>query len=139
MLKGIPPVISPELMYVLMCMGHGEEIVLADADFPALTHAKKIIRLDGVRTADLLDAILLFFPLDPFVERPVASMDCSPWGPEPESYEVYRRILRRHCTNFTDFELMERFDYYRRAECAAAVVVTSEPDGNVLLKKGPVN
>lgn len=138
MLRGIPACISPDLMHALMTMGHGDEIVLADADFPAATHAKRLIRADGVEVETLLKAILQFFPLDSFVEKPVLTMDCSEWGDEPESYERFRKTIREADVGFTDFELLRRFDLYSRAENAYAVVVTSEADGNLILKKGPV-
>jgi L-fucose mutarotase len=138
MLRNIPACISPDLMHALMTMGHGDEIVLADADFPAATHAKRLIRADGVDVATLLSAILPFFPLDSFVDSPVLTMDCSEWGDEPESYERFRKIIRDADGSFTDFELLKRFDLYKRAADAYAVVVTSEADGNVILKKGPV-
>ena len=138
MLKNIPVVISPDLIHALMSMGHGEEIVFADADFPAGAYSKKIIRMDGVRIETLLEAILPFFPLDSFVEHPAITMDCSEWGPEPESYERYRQVIRKSDGSFTDFEFLKRFDFYDRAAQASVVVVTSEPDGNVILKKGPV-
>ena len=138
MLRNIPACISPDLMHALMTMGHGDEIVLADADFPAATHCQGLIRADGVDVATLLEAILPFFPLDTFVEKPVTTMDCSEWGDEPESYERFRAIIRKHFDGFTDFELVKRFDLYERAAKAYAVVVTSEADGNVILKKGPV-
>ena len=138
MLRNIPPCISPDLMHALMTMGHGDEIVLADADFPAATFSRRLIRADGLDVGTLLEAILPFFPLDSFVERPVLSMDCSEWGDEPESYERFRRIIRKADGDFTDFELLERFDLYERAKNAYAVVVTGEADGNLILKKGPV-
>jgi L-fucose mutarotase len=138
MLRTIPACISPDLMHALMSMGHGDEIVLADADFPATTYSKRLIRADGLDVAVLLEAILPFFPLDQFVERPVITMDCSEWGDEPESYERFRAIIKKHQADFKDFELEKRFDLYKRATDAYAVVVTSEADGNVILKKGPV-
>jgi len=138
MLKNIPPCISPDLMHALMSMGHGEEIVLADADFPAVSNSRKLIRADGLDVATLLEAILPFFPLDPFVEKPVITMDCSEWGDEPESYNRFREIIKKHNDDFKDFKLEKRFDLYRRAGDAYAVVVTSEADGNLILKKGPV-
>ena len=138
MLRNIPACISPDLIYALMSMGHGDEIVLADADFPAATHCQRLIRADGVDVATLLEAILPFFPLDSFVDKPAITMDCSEWGDEPESYERFRIIIRKHYDKFTDFELEKRFDLYERARNAYAVVVTSEADGNVILKKGPV-
>jgi len=138
MLRNIPACISPDLMHALMSMGHGDEIVLADADFPAATHSRRLIRADGLDVCTLLDAILPFFPLDTFVEKPVITMDCSEWGDEPESYERFRKVIKRHDKNFTDFELLKRFELYERVKNAYAVVVTSEADGNVILKKGPV-
>ena len=138
MLRNIPACISPDLMHALMTMGHGDEIVFADADFPAATHSKRLIRADGVDMATLLEAVLPFFPLDSFVEKPAITMDCSPWGDEPESYERFREIIRKYEPKFTDFELVERFALYERAAGAYAVVVTGEADGNVILKKGPV-
>lgn len=138
MLRNIPACISPEMMYTLMSMGHGDEMVLADADFPAETNSDNVIRADGLDVATLLEAILPFFPLDPFVDPPAITMDCSEWGDEPESYERFRKIIKKHYDKFTDFELEKRFDLYERARKAFAVIVTSEADGNVILKKGPV-
>lgn len=138
MLRNIPACISPDLMHALMSMGHGDEIALADADFPAATHSRRLIRADGVDVQTLLDAILPFFPLDGFVDKPAISMDCSPWGDEPESYQRFRTIITNHEPKFTDFELLERFEFYERARSAYAVVATSEADGNVILKKGPI-
>jgi L-fucose mutarotase len=137
MLRGIPSCISPDLMHGLMSMGHGEEILFADADFPACSNSRRVLRADGVEVAALLEALVPFFPLDPFVEHPAVTMDCSEWGDEPGSYERFRTILRRYA-HFTDFSYLRRFDFYERARMAYAVVVTSEADGNVMLKKGPV-
>jgi L-fucose mutarotase len=138
MLRNIPACISPDLMHALMSMGHGDEIVLADADFPAETNSRGVIRADGLDVVTLLDAVLPFFPLDTFVEKPAVTMDCSEWGDEPESYGRFRKIIKQHHKNFKDFELLKRFEFYERAKNAFAVVVTSEADGNVILKKGPV-
>ena len=136
MLKNIPVCISPDLMHALMSMGHGDEIVLADADFPAATYAKRLIRVDGLDVGTLLEAILPFFPLDTFVEKPVITMDCSEWGDEPKSYERFRKIIKKYHEKFSDFELIKRFDFYKRTQNAFAIVATSEPDGNLILKKG---
>ena len=134
MLKNIPACISPHLMFHLMSMGHGDEIVLADGDFPADTCSQRVIRADGLMLPALLEAILPFFPLDPFVEKPVAIM--APVGDEPEEWEAYRRILKANAQKFDDFDYVERFDFYKMAAKAYAVVATSEPDGNLILKKG---
>ena len=138
MLKKIPACISPDLMHAMMSMGHGDELVLADADFPAESNNDFVIRADGIDVATLLEAILPFFPLDPFVEKPAITMDCSEWGDEPESYNRFRKIIKKHYDKFSDFELEKRFDLYDRASEAFVVVVTNEADGNVILKKGPV-
>ena len=125
-------------MHALMSMGHGDEIAFADADFPAASNARRLIRADGLRVGQLLEAVLPFFPLDRFVEKPVVTMDCSEWGPEPESYQRFRDILKKHDPRFKDFALLPRMDFYARAAAAFAIVVTGEPDGNLILKKGPV-
>jgi len=139
MLRNIPGCISPDLMHALMSMGHGDEIILADADFPAATCARRLIRADGIPLAILLEAILPFFPLDSFVDHPVATMDPAGWGgQEPESYRRFRETIKRHAAGFQGFELIDRQDFYYRARQAYAVVVTGEADGNLLLKKGPV-
>ena len=78
MLLGIPKIISPDLLKVLMEMGHGDEIVLADANFPAASHAQRLVRCDGHAIPDLLDAILQLFPLDPYVAKPAALMELVP-------------------------------------------------------------
>jgi L-fucose mutarotase len=137
-LKNIPACISPDLMHSLMSMGHGDEIVFADADFPGVSNSKILLRSDGVDVKILLNAVLPFFPLDTFVERPVITMDCSEWGDEPESYTEFRKIIKRYHPQFIDFEFEKRFDFYRRASKAFAVVITSESDGNAIIKKGPV-
>lgn len=137
MLKNIPACLSPELMHAMMSMGHGDEIVLADADFPGAACAKRLIRADGVPLDVLLKAVLPFFPLDPFVKQPVATMDYRSWSAtEPESYRRFRQIFMEYQAKITDFELVERFAFYERARCAFAVVMTAEPDGNLILKKG---
>ncbi len=139
MLRNIPACISPDLMHALMSMGHGDEIVLADADFPAASCSRRLIRADGLPITAILEAVLPFFPLDPFVEKPVITMDPASWGgPEPGSYRLFREIIRRHDKKFQDFQLISRFDFYERAKNAYAVIATGEADGNLILKKGPV-
>jgi L-fucose mutarotase len=136
MLKEIPGCISPELMCYMMQMGHGDELILADRDFPGHTFAKRVIRADGLSVATLLDAILKFFPLDPFVDKPVAMM--APTDEEPVEWAEFRKIVTSHDKSVTDFEFVERFEFYERTKGSFVVVVTGEPDGNVILKKGVV-
>lgn len=139
MLRNIPACISPDLMHALMTMGHGDEILFADADFPAADLAKRLIRADGLDVAPLLKAVLPLFPLDSFVPTPAFTMDWRPFtDSEPQPVKDFRELIKKHDSSFKDLELVERFAFYAQAAKAYAVVVTSEPDGNVILKKGPV-
>lgn len=139
MLKGIPSIISPELLMTLMEMGHGDEIVLADGNFPAASMAHRLLRADGHGVCELLEAVLKFFPLDIYVEKPVALMEVVPGDPvKPTIWKDYRKIITASGERFSDFEFVERFDFYERAEDAYAVVATGEKAlyANVILKKG---
>jgi L-fucose mutarotase len=141
MLKGIPPILSPELLKVLAEMGHGDEIVLADGNFPSAANARRLVRADGHGAAALLDALLQLFPLDTYVELPAALMAVVPGDPtRPAIWEEFRAILRRHEGRFRDFEYVERFAFYERARQAFAVVATGERAlyANIILKKGVV-
>lgn len=141
MLKGIPSIISPDLMKVLMEMGHGDEIVIADGNFPAGSCASNyLIRCDGHNVPELLDAILKFLPLDPYVEAPVALMAVVEGDPvKPTIWEDYKTIVNRH-EEKAGIEFVERFAFYERAKKAFAVVATSEKAlyANIILKKGVV-
>lgn len=141
MLKGIPKIISPELIKVLMEMGHGDEIVISDGNFPAAECARRIVRADGHNVPELLDAILKFFPLDPYVEKPVSIMGVVPGDTaKTPIWEVYRQIVKKHNSEFKDFENVERFEFYERAKKAFAIVATGESAlyANIILKKGVV-
>lgn len=139
MLKNVPPIISPDLMKVLMEMGHGDEIVLADGNFPAASNAQRLLRCDGHGVPELLEAVLAFLPLDVYVDRPVALMSVVPGDDtKPTIWQQYRQIVQRSGEKFSDFEFVERFAFYERARQAFAVVATSEKAlyANVILKKG---
>jgi L-fucose mutarotase len=139
MLKNVPPILAPELMRTLMEMGHGDEIVLADGNFPATSVAQRLIRCDGHGVPELLEAILKFLPLDIYVDRPVALMAVVPGDPvKPTIWEDYRKIVKASGEKFSEFEFVERFAFYERARKAYAVVATSEKAlyANVILKKG---
>lgn len=141
MLKGIPPILSPDLFAVLMAMGHGDELVIADGNFPSASLAKRLLRADGHGVPPLLDAILQFFPLDRFVPRAVSLMAVVPGdSAKTDIWEEYRRIVRRHDSAFQEFEMVERFAFYQRAREAYAVLATSETAvyANIILKKGLV-
>ena len=141
MLKGIPKIISPELMKILMEMGHTDEIIIADGNFPAVSCARRLVRYDGHDIPELLDAILKFFPLDTYVERPVSLMALVPGDPyKPVIWDKYREIVKRNDDNFKEFEMVEKFEFYERTKKAFAVVATSEAAlyANIILKKGVI-
>ena len=141
MLKGIPSILSPELLQVMMAMGHGDELVLADGNFPAASIGQRVIRLDGHGVPEVLRAILQLFPLDTYVPHPAALMQVVP-GDKVETpiWEQYRSILRAGVETFEQFEHVERFAFYERARSAFAVVATSELSlyANIILKKGVI-
>lgn len=142
MLKGIPPIISPELMKVLMEMGHSDEIVIADGNFPAGSCAKNyLVRCDGHNVPEILDAILKFFPLDTYVEAPVSLMEVVPGDDvKPVIWDEYQKIINKHENDEIKIEYIERFAFYERAKKAYAIVTTSEAAlyANIILKKGVV-
>lgn len=141
MLKGIPSMLTPELLKTLMEMGHSDEIVIADGNFPSGTFGKKVIRLDGHGVPEVLDAILKFFPLDPYVEKPVALMEVVPGDAvETPIWEVYKEIINKHEPINNKIGNIERFAFYERAKSAYAVIATSEAAlyANIILKKGVV-
>ncbi|MCR2806464.1 RbsD/FucU family protein [Paenibacillus soyae] len=141
MLKGIPSILSPELLKVLMEMGHSDEIVLADGNFPAASHAQRLVRCDGHGIPELLDAILCLFPLDQYVEKPAALMAVMP-GDKTETpiWERYREIVTERSGLGEAFEEVERFAFYERAKSAYAIIATGESAlyANLILKKGVV-
>lgn len=140
MLKGIDPVISPELLKVLCEMGHGSEILFADGNFPTHDYdVKKIIRLDGVGIPDILKAIMPFFPLDTFVDKPTILMQPNAdFGKEPIVWKKYREIIVKYQN--INYDYLERFEFYDRCKKVYAIVATSELEiyANIILKKGVV-
>jgi len=139
MLKGISPLISPELLAVMARMGHGDELILADAHFPGETFNNRIIRADGLRIPDLLLGILPLYELDSYVPAPLIMM-AAVAGDEidPNVEESYLKSI--HVTNPTvaPIQRIDRFEFYERAKKAFAVVMTGETAkyGNIILKKG---
>jgi L-fucose mutarotase len=148
MLKNIPNLLSPDLLKILMEMGHADEIVIADGNFPAAsiaacTVSKQLVRMDGHGVPPVLEAILQLFPLDPYVEKPVGLMQLVPGDTvKTPIWEEYRTIITGsdESRKFNDFEFIERFAFYERAKKAYAVIATSETAlyANILLKKGVV-
>lgn len=141
MLTGISSLLSPDLLKVLMEMGHGDEIVLADGNFPAASHAQRLVRADGHGIPDLLEAILHLFPLDSYVDKPVGLMGVTPGDPvKTPIWGSYREIIASRTGLTNPFEEMERFAFYERAKKAYAIVATGESAlyANLILKKGVV-
>ena len=139
MLKGIPAILSPELLKILMEMGHGDELVIGDGNFPAAC-AARLVRADGHGVPELLDAILRFFPLDDFVAAPVSLMAVVPGDDvKPTIWDDYRAIVARYEPS-AQIEFVERFAFYDRARAAYAVLATGESAlyANVILRKGVV-
>lgn len=139
MLKGISPCITPELLMVLSQMGHGDELLLADAHFPAHTFGKKVIRADGLEIPKLLDGILPLFELDSYVDSPVIMMEAVQGDQlDPLVGKSYREPIDTHAPGTADYEQVERFAFYERAqECFAVIITgTTAKYGNIILKKG---
>jgi L-fucose mutarotase len=141
MLRGISPVISPKLMYVMMKMGHGDELVLADGNFPTATVAQRLIRADGLGVAQVLAAIAPLFPLDQYVDGGAFVMDpVSGDEPNPPIWQTFRQLLAASEGRPVELQRVERFAFYEQARKAYAVVATSETAiyANLILKKGVV-
>ena len=130
MLKGIPEILSPDLLKVLAEMGHGDKIVISDGNFPSESMGKNgvVIRCDGHGVPELLDAILQLFPLDTFVDKPVTLMKVVP-GQEVATpiWDTYREIIAKYDSRGQDaIEFVERFDFYDEAKKAYAIIATGE-------------
>ena len=139
MLKGISPLISPELLEVMARMGHGDELILADAHFPGESFNDFVIRADGLRIPDLLAAILPLFELDSYVDHPLAMMAAVEGDTlDPAVEESYLKAIHQTNPNVAPIERIDRFAFYARARSAFAVVMTGETAkyGNIILKKG---
>lgn len=144
MLKGIPQILSPEMLKVLCEMGHGDRIVIGDGNFPAESMGKNaiVLRCDGHSVPELLDAILKVFPLDANVEHPVNLMEVTP-GDDVETpiWDTYKEIVAKYDERGEKaFGTIERFEYYAQTRTAYAVVATGEKAlyANIMLQKGCV-
>ncbi len=142
MLKGISPLISPDLLKILSSMGHGDEILLADAHFPGESHNKTIIRADGIKINDLLTAIMPLFELDSYVKSPLIMMK----EVEGDMVNVdveknYLNSIIPFCTSIPTIEKCDRLEFYERARKAFAIVMTGDTVkyGNIILKKGVIS
>lgn len=142
MLKGISALLSPELLKILSEMGHGDEIVFADGNFPSASLAKRLVRADGHGIPELLQAALELLPLNRYVEYPVMLMQVVPGDPvETPVWDVYRKIVHETEGEDIKFTELERFEFYERAKKAYAVVATGERAlyGNLILSKGVIS
>jgi L-fucose mutarotase len=140
MLKNIPALLGPELLSTLRAMGHGDEIVIADANFPAEFLGPMVIRADGISATDMLDAVLTVLPLDDFVDDAAIGMAVvGDATAAPPIFAEFETITMRHEPT-RRFSTMERFAFYDRAKKAAAVIQTGESRlyGNIILKKGVI-
>ncbi|MGO8902645.1 MAG: RbsD/FucU family protein [Isosphaeraceae bacterium] len=141
MLKRIPCILSPVLMYLISQMGHGDEMVIADANFPAVTNAKRPVRADGHSVPAILEAISQLYPLDSYVEKPAAVMRRvdKPGEPAPIRNE-YQRLLDSAEGRHIAIEQVERFAFYDRAKQTFGVLATGETAlyGNLFIKKGEI-
>lgn len=136
MLKGIPEIISPDLLKILAQMGHGDEIVLSDAHFPAYTICDNVVRADAVSSPAMMSAILKLMELDQYVDEPVMLMEPVPGDAiDPELLAEIKTTLGKDAGRIG---YIERFAFYERAKKAFAVVVTGESRiyGNIIVKKG---
>lgn len=141
MLKNIPKILSPELVKILMEMGHGDEIVIADGNFPAEAIGQRVVRCDGHGVPEILDGIMQLFPLDTYTDKPVMLMEVVKGDPVvPTIWDEYKTIINKYEPENCKIEMIERFAFYERAKTAFAVVATGEEAiyANIILKKGVV-
>ena len=143
MLKGIPSLISPELLKILSEMGHGDEITIGDANFPGHSLCSRVIRMDGHSVPEILDAILTLLPLDQYVEQPAALMQVVPGdNTKTPIWDTYREIVARHDERGSAcLQEVERFAFYDRVkEKSYAVIMSGEKAkyANIILKKGVI-
>ena len=141
MLKGLDPLLSPDLLHTLQSMGHGDEIAIVDANYPAEAMGLPVVRLDGISATSALDAVLSVMPLDAYVPEAVWRMEVvgQPEAEEP-IFGEFRESVRRHEGSAFSLGQLERFAFYARAKSCFAVVATGERRlyGNIILKKGVV-
>ena len=138
MLKNIPPILGPELLYTLRAMGHGDEIAIVDANYPAENAGPPVIRLDGLSATDVADAVLTLMPLDTYVDEQAFAMEVvgNPKKRE-QTHKDFDKLVKKHEPTMK-LSLLERFAFYERASQAFVIVQTGERRlyGNILLKKG---
>ncbi len=141
MLRNIDPLLSPDLLHALRSMGHGDDIVIADANFPGSSTGPECLRADGSSASDILRAVLSVMPLDNFVPDPALTMQVV-GNPEaiPEAVADFQSIIHQTADNPVEIQSLERFAFYERASQAFVIVQTGERRlyGNIILKKGVI-
>lgn len=140
MLKGIPKIISPELLKILCEMGHGDTIVIADGNFPSENYGKRVVRADGISGTDMLKAVLKLIPLDTYADFNFYTMELAGGDTEtPEIWGEYAQIAKNADDNYKPSTL-ERFAFYEEAKKAYCVIATGEEKiyANIILKKGVI-
>ena len=139
MLKGIPKILSPDLLKILCEMGHGDEIVIADGNFPSENYGKKVVRADGLGGVEMLSAVLSLIPLDTYAQENFLLMQTTNGDPTPTIWEEYFAVATEKDDNVRTGEL-ERFAFYERAKNAYAVIATGESAvyANIIIKKGVI-
>lgn len=138
MLKGISPVISPELLKIMAEMGHGDELILADAHFPGHTFCETVVRADGLRIPDLLEGIIPLLELDSYDDPLIMMAAVDGDSLDPSVEESYMVAIQKSAPDAPAVKRIDRFEFYDRAEKAFACVMTGElaKYGNIILKKG---
>lgn len=140
MLKKIPKNLSPDLVKKMMEMGHGDFILLADANFPGHSHHPNVVRADGLKIPELLDSVLQLLPLDTYSEHQVKLMEVVKGDSVvPTIWDEYKKILDRYESDYK-IDYLERFDFYEQTKDNYVVVVTGETAlyGNIMLRKGVI-
>lgn len=138
MLKGLDPLLTGDLLQVLADMGHGDEIAIVDANFPAATMARRLVRLPGSTATEALAAVLSLMPLDDFVDHPAAAMDAP--GERPAIYPEFEAAMAAAEGRAVALEPVERFAFYERAKATYATIATGERRlyANIIVKKGVI-
>ena len=142
MLRGIDPILPPELLHILRAMGHGDELAIVDANFPAVSCAQRLVRIDAANAVDTARAVLSLMPLDSYADNAAFSMQVV-GAPEtiPEIVTDFQEVIRRTADNPSVILPIERFAFYEQAKKAYAIVCTGERRlyGNLIIKKGVLN
>ena len=139
MLKGIPKILSPELLKVLCEMGHSDRLVIADGNFPAETCGQRVVRADGHGGREILDAVLSLIPLDTYADENLLLMETTNGDPTPEIWADYFEIAQKHDKNMRVGNV-ERFAFYEKAKDCYVIIATGESAvyANIILQKGVI-